>query len=70
MKVKKSNPPESKEVLASAIVKMGESLDALRQSGLNEDAIIILLHHKTKVGMRDIKIIFNGLRRLKGWYCR
>ncbi len=70
IRVKKSDPPESKEVLASAIVKISKALEDLQRSGLNEEAIIVLLRDKTKVGKRDIQIIFNGLRRMKGWYCK
>ena len=68
--VKDAENPEPKEILAAAIIKIGEAADALRKSGLNEDAIVILLHAKTTVPKRDIKVIFDGLRRMRGWYCR
>lgn len=68
--VKKSDPPESKEVLAEAIVKIGKAAQQLRDSGLNEEAIIILLHHKTRVGMGHIKSVLEGLRQLEAWYCK
>ena len=70
VKVQKSDPPETKAVLAEAIVKIGSALRELTQVGLNEDAIVVLLHHKTKVPMKQIRIIFDGLRQLEGWYCR
>lgn len=70
IRVQKSDPPESKTVLASAIVKIGSALKELHRSGLNEEAIVVLLHHKTKVPMGQIRTIFDGLRRLEGWYCR
>lgn len=68
--VTKSEPPESTEVLASAIVKIGEAAEALRKSGLNEKAIVVLLAHETKVGMNDIRTVLAGLRQLRAWYCR
>lgn len=68
--VTKSEPPESTEVLASAIVKIGDACEALRKSGLNEQAIVVLLVHKTKVGVREVRAVLNGLRQLRGWYCR
>lgn len=68
--VKDPNNPEPKEVLAAAIIKIGDAAEELRKSGLNEEAITILLHAKTNVPKRDIKIIFDGLRRMRGWYCR
>jgi hypothetical protein len=67
--VKKSTPPESKEILAEAITRISESLTKLSASGLNRDAIIILLHDHTKIAKRDIKIILESLSRLRGWYC-
>ena len=70
VKVTKSDPPESKEILAEAIVRIGSAMEALRKSGLNEEAIIVLLHHKTKISKRQIKLIFAAMRQLHGWYCR
>lgn len=69
-KIVKSDPPESKELLASAIVKISEGFDALQASGLNRDAIIVLLHDQTKLAKRDIRLILDGLKKLRGWYCR
>lgn len=68
--VKDTENPEPRELLAAAIIKISEAADALRKSGLNEDAITVLLHAKTLVPKRDIKLIFDGLRRMRGWYCR
>ncbi|WP_027533838.1 hypothetical protein [Bradyrhizobium sp. WSM3983] len=62
--------PERKEVLAEAIVRIGEALESLKKSGLNEHAIVVLLHHETKISMRDIRVVFAGLRQLRGRYCR
>ena len=71
IKVKKNEEnPESKEILAEAIVRIGEGFEKLKKDGLNEEAIIILLRHHTKVGKRDIELVLNGLRRLASWYCR
>ena len=68
--IKKSEPPETKEILAEAIVKVSAGLAALEQSGLNRDAIVTLLRDKTKVGKRDIEAVLDGLKHLRGWYCR
>lgn len=61
--------PTSKEVLAESIVKIGEAMDALKKSGLNEKAIIVLLNHKTKVSQSDIRAVLDGMRQLRKWYC-
>jgi siroheme synthase len=61
--------PEGKEVLAAAIIKISEAADKLRKSGLNEKAIMILLHHETRVSQRDIKAVLSGLALLRKQYC-
>lgn len=70
VKVTKSDPPETTEILAEAIVRISAALEALSKSGLNQEAIIVLIHAKTKIGKKDILCVLNSLRRLKGWYCR
>jgi hypothetical protein len=71
VKVVKSDPPESKEILAEAIVRIGDAAERLRRDGgLNKRAIIILLQDATKVPKRDIAAILDALPRLRGWYCK
>lgn len=70
VKVKKSDPPESTEILAEAIVRIGESFDKLQKSGINRKAIIILIQAETKLPRRDITTVLDALPRLRGWYCR
>ena len=70
VKVVKSDPPETKEILAEAIVRIGEALLALQASGLNQRAIIVLLQAETRLPRSDIKLVLDSLARLKGRYCR
>jgi hypothetical protein len=70
IRIVKSEPPESKEILAEAITRISESFVKLSGSGLNRDAIIVLIHDHTKISKRDIRIILDSLTRLRGWYCR
>ncbi len=70
VKIRKSDPPESKEILAEAIVNIGEAMKKLQESGLNKKAIVILLHAKTRISQKDITTVLDGLKQLKGWYCR
>lgn len=70
IRVDKGDPPVSTTVLAASIVQISRALDELRLSGLNEDAIIVLLHDKTRLAKRDIRTVLDGLRQLEGWYCR
>lgn len=68
--VKKSEPPESKEILADAIIRISDGLSQLQRSGLNNKAIMVLVKDATGLAMRDIKLVIDSLARLKGWYCR
>lgn len=69
IKVVKSDPPETKQVLAESIVKISEGFNAMVRSGLNKQAIIILLQAETKLPRRDIRTVLDALPRLRGWYC-
>lgn len=68
--VVKSDPPETTEILADAIVRLSEAHEKLKSSGLNRKAIILLLNDATGVGKRDIATILDAMPRLRGWYCR
>jgi hypothetical protein len=68
--IKNQEKPEPTEVLAEAIIRMGEAADKLKSSGLNETAIIVLLHDATKLPKRDIKLVLDSMRKLRSWYCR
>ncbi len=68
--VKNEDKPETTEILAEAIVRIGSAMKQLENSGLNEHAIRVLIQHETKISMRDITIVLNSLKKLAGWYCR
>ncbi len=68
---KNEDKPESKEILAEAIVRIGEGFEKLGNSGLNERAIIALIHdYVPSVGKSTIKNVLNALRQLRAWYCK
>lgn len=62
--------PVPRPVLAEAIVKMSEAARELAASGLNEQAVVVLLAHKTKYSASVIKAVLLGLRDLRDTYCR
>lgn len=68
--VKNAEKPESKEILAEAIVRIGKAMDDLSKSGLNERAIVALINFETKIGLNDIRTVLGALKKLRGWYCR
>lgn len=70
IRVTRSDPPESTEILAAAITRLGEGMRRLEESGINEKAIIVLLQDATGLSKRDIKTIIDAQRRLAGWYCK
>lgn len=67
---KNAENPEKPEILAEAIVRIGEGFQKLKDSGVNETGIIVLLQDCTGLSKRDIKLVLGGLRQLRAWYCR
>lgn len=68
--IKNTEKPESTEILAEAIIRIGDAMERLTRSGLNRRAVVALIHDQTKIGKTDIETILDALTRLKGWYCR
>lgn len=68
--VKNIEKPEPTEVLAEAVIRIGENMEKLQKSGLNSRAIEALIYDYTKVPKRDIKLVLNSLAKMRGWYCR
>ena len=70
VRVIKSDPPETTEILAEAITNIGDAVVRLNKSGLNRKAIVILLQAETKLSRKDIETVLDALPRLRGWYCK
>lgn len=70
VRVAKSDPPETMEVMAQHIASISRMAREMRDGRLAEEAVVILLHHKTKVPMKAIRVILNGLRQLESWYLK
>lgn len=69
--VQDPDKPVARETLAEAIVKIGAAAEALKASGLNEEAICTLLSAKLPgVGKTTCRQVLNALRQLRAWYCR
>lgn len=65
--IKKTDPIPD-DVLAKAIVKISDGMQRLVSSGLNRDAVVVLLHHETKLPFRDINRILTELSTLARKY--
>ncbi len=73
--VKDPENPETPEVLAAALIKIGDAMERLQQSGgLDDDAIAALIVNMRgmsgKVSKGDVLLIMDGLARLKSYYIR
>lgn len=68
--VKNEEKPEPTEILAEAVIRIGENMAKLEESGLNRRAIVALVYDYTKLPKRDIELVLDSLSKLKGWYCR
>ncbi len=68
VKVVQSEPPVEKEVLAAAVVNISGALTALYKSGLNRDAIEVLLVDATRLPKRDIRAVLDAMKTLRSRY--
>jgi len=77
--IKNEEKPEPTPVLAEAIIKISNAMEALAKNGLNEDAVIVLVYDACKpIGKypprkpskTEIRAIFHALKQLKAWYCK
>lgn len=62
------NDEEYYESLADAIRSLSAHVRELKESGLNEKGIIILLHHYTKIPQRKIKAVLDAMDELEDYY--
>ena len=60
--------PVAKEMLATAICKMSDATNQLLLSGLNHDAIVVLLVDKTKMSKRSIRRVIDAMGQLRADY--
>jgi hypothetical protein len=70
VRVTKGDPPETKEILAEAIVRIGDSINFLNSNGLNKRAIVVLLQDYTRLPKKQIEAVLDAPPKLRGWYCR
>jgi len=68
--IKNKEKPEPTEILAEAVIRIGENMEKLQNNGLNKKAIVVLLKDATQLPKRDIELVLNSLAKMRGWYCR
>ena len=66
--------PETPEILAASIIKIGDAMEQLTKAdGLTDDAVVSLIcSMKGNYGLRkdDVHLILDSLHRLKSYYIR
>ncbi len=67
--IQEDGAPVEKTVLAKAIVDISSAMTALRKSGLNRKAIVILTSHAAQVPQGTVKAVLDGLEDLRRSYC-
>mgnify|MGYP003393214936 CR=1 FL=1 len=70
VKVIQKENEEPVEILAHHILELARVGYMLKNSRLKEEAVIILLHHETKIAQRDIRKIFDALASLEKLYLK
>jgi len=71
--VKKSEPPETVELLASSIVQVASGFEKFLSSKLTERALIVLLQDgigAANITKSQIKLVLEAMPRLKAWYLK
>ncbi len=78
--IKNEEKPEPTPILAEAIIKISNALTDLSKNGLNERAIIVLVHDsceavgskydKKKPTRNEIQAVFKAMKQLKSWYVK
>lgn len=58
----------TKEMLASAIIRLSDSSNELLNSGLNERAILALLFDSTKISKKTCKKVLDAVGQLRSDY--
>lgn len=61
--------PEGYARMADAIRKIEDSMRAIAQAGLNRDAIVTLIHQRSRVARRDIEFVLNNLEQFAQFWC-
>lgn len=70
MKTNITQPPEAvpAEIIASAIVQIGNAARAINSTRLSRKALVALVHDQSKVSKKTIDIVINNLADLeKDW---
>ena len=70
--VKDAINPETPEVLAASIIAIDKNLKAMRETGLTDNAVAVLIAGMAQSGVTKTEVlqVFNGLNRLRSYYVK
>ena len=70
--VKDATNPETPEVLAASIIAIDKNLKAMRETGLTDDGVAVLIAgmSRSNVSKTEVLQVFEGLGRLKSYYVK
>ncbi|HEX8098125.1 MAG TPA: hypothetical protein VF507_08820 [Pyrinomonadaceae bacterium] len=57
--------PMAAEIIEQSIVEIADAMRRIERTRLTRDAIVTLIHAKSKVPKRDIEIVLNNLEGLE-----
>lgn len=73
--IKDEENPETPEILAASLIKIGEAMEKLSKPGnIDNDGLAALVVNMRgnvgKIGKGDVLLVLDGLSRLKSYYIR
>ena len=68
--VQSTEEPEPLEIIADAVIKVADGLEAINRSRLSRRAVVLLLQDATKLGRRDIEAMLDAGPLLKDYYIK
>jgi hypothetical protein len=62
--------PAPIEIMEQAVIDLAEGMKALSRSRISIDAVVTLLHHKTGVTRKDIRLVLDNLSDLEALFLK
>lgn len=63
--VQDKDKPVAANILAQAIMDVAEGMRQVSRSRLSREALIVLIHDRSKISKRDITLVLNNLDQLE-----
>lgn len=63
--VQDADNPQPVEVIEQAIIQIAKAMKTISETRLTRKAIVVLIHHQSKIARGTIEIILNNLEELE-----